>query len=69
MRPIEEKQRKFSRHEWMGKRIKLHFEPHWPVRIGNYIYDGFTNEGVWVSHDHNGQRHVIWYDIERIELA
>jgi hypothetical protein len=59
---------RYSRLEWMGKRIRLTFEPHWPVPVGNYIYDGFDDAGVWVSHDHNGQRHIIWHDVAKIEL-
>lgn len=62
-------QERFSRLEWMGKRVKVRFAPHWPVPIGNYTYDGFDDRGVWVSHDHNGQRHIIWHDIESVELA
>lgn len=59
----------WAKHEWMGRRVKVHFAPHWPVPIGNYTYDGFDDRGVWVSHDHNGQRHIIWHDIDSIEVV
>lgn len=59
----------YARLEWMGRRCKVTFAPHWPVRIGNYTYDGFDDAGVWVTHAENGQRHVIWHDIEKVELV
>lgn len=61
----DEKER-FSRLEWMGRRVKVRFKPHWPVPVGNYTYDGFDDDGIWVTHDTNGQRHIIWHDIDEV---
>ncbi|GHG10293.1 hypothetical protein Shyd_65410 [Streptomyces hydrogenans] len=60
---------RFSRLEWMGRRVQVRFAPHWPVPIGNYVFDGFDEAGIWVSHDHNGQRHIIWHDIDEVILV
>ncbi|WP_432112787.1 hypothetical protein [Streptomyces sp. S1] len=62
-------QERFSRYEWMGRRVKVTFAPHWPVKIGNYEYQGFDADGIWVSHDEHGQRHILWYDLEDVELV
>ncbi|MER7599457.1 hypothetical protein [Streptomyces hydrogenans] len=53
----------------MGRRVQVRFAPHWPVPIGNYVFDGFDEAGIWVSHDHNGQRHIIWHDIDEVILV
>lgn len=56
----------WARLEWMGRRVKVRFKPHWPVPIGNYVYDGFSDDGIWVSHEYKGQRFIIWHDIEEV---
>lgn len=62
-----ERSSEWARLEWMGRRVRVYFNPNWPVRIGNYTYDGFDDRGIWVTHDHNGQRHILWHDIDRVE--
>jgi len=59
----------YAKLEWMGRRVKVHFKPSWPVRIGNYTYDGFDKDGVWVTHDTNGQRYLLWHNIDKVELV
>lgn len=56
----------WARLEWMGRRVKVLFAPHWPVRVGNYVYDGFDDTGLWVTHDTFGQRFIIWHDIDEV---
>jgi hypothetical protein len=58
----------YGRLEWMGRPGRVEFKPHWPVGIGNYTYDGFDSQGIWVTHADGHQRHIIWYDIETVEL-
>jgi hypothetical protein len=60
---------RWARREWMGKPCRVVFKPNWPVPIGNYIYDGFDDRGLWVTHAENGQRHILWSDIDRVELT
>lgn len=64
---MSERPNRWARLEWMGRRVKVRFAPHWPVPIGNYTYDGFDDNGIWVTHDENGQRHILWIDIEKVE--
>lgn len=64
----EEVKSRYSRLEWMGKRVLVTFAPSWPVPLGNYVFDGFDDHGIWVTHADGHQRHVIWYDIEKVEL-
>jgi hypothetical protein len=52
--------------EWMGRHCRVWFKPHWPIKFANYVYDGFDEQGVWVTHETKGQRHILWHDIERI---
>lgn len=53
----------------MGVRVRVTFAPTWPVRHGNYTYDGFDAKGIWVTNDVSGQRHIIWHDIENVETV
>lgn len=55
--------------EWMGRPVRVTFANHWPVRYGDYVYDGFDDKGVWVSHDGGWQRYILFYDIDRVQLT
>lgn len=52
----------------MGTRVRVHFvDGRWPVPYGNYTFDGFDDDGIWVTHDTNGQRYIYNWYIDRIE--
>ena len=58
----------YARMDWMGRKVKVHFAPTWPVPIGNYEYQGFDERGIWVLHWSGSQRHILWCDIDKVEL-
>lgn len=58
----------WGRFRFMGQRVRVTFAQSWPVPIGNYTYDGFDADGIWVTHAERGQRHILYSDIEKVEV-
>ena len=54
--------------EWMGRRVRVTFAPHWPATQGEYEYQGFDEKGVWLLRDDGWQRHLLYCDIAKVEL-
>ncbi len=52
----------------MGRLVQVKFKPHWPVPVGNYALDGFSPNGIWVTHEDGHQRFILNYDIEEVIL-
>lgn len=52
----------------MGQQVKVTFKPSWPVPVGYYRLDGFDDAGIWVTHADGHQRHILFYDVEGVEL-
>lgn len=60
--------RPYAKLEWMGRLVRVTFAPNWPVPYGNYTFDGFGPDGIWVTHADGHQRHILDQHIGSVEL-
>lgn len=55
--------------EWMGRQVTVRFQQQLKALSGEYTYDGFDSDGAWLTDTDGRQRHILWYDIEKVELT